>query len=419
MSRRHLWHWLRILGPGVITGAADDDPSGIATYAIAGASSGYSMLWVALITTPMQAAVQGMCARIGIVSGGGLLAAMRTIVPQWLLTLLAVMVVAANTFNIGADIAGMSASARMLLGLPVHLWVLIFGLLVLVGPIALSYRKFSRISLALCTTLFAYVITAFVVHPNWPLVALRTIVPEFRLQTSWIITFTGFLGTTITPYLFFWQSAMAVEEKKVLSKRGQAPHTVTRQEIADANIDVNTGMIFSNLIAFFIVVTTATTLGVQGHLVTTAQDAAEALRPLAGKFAYLLFAFGIIGTGLLAIPVLAGSSAYVLAETFNFRQGLDEKPVRAPGFYGTIVIGVAVGALIHFLPVDPMQTLLWSSVLNALVAVPLLIVIMMVANRKSVMGIWTNSRVTNLWAALAIVMLAAAGLSLFVFWGKT
>ena len=302
--------FLRNLGPGLVTGAADDDPSGISTYSVTGASTGFSMLWVALITTPMMAVIQGMCARIAMVGGIGLAAQMKKTFPNWLAFSLALAVIIANTFNVAADFSGMAASAHMVVGFPVLFWVFFFGALLLVAQVFFSYRLLSKIFKWLTLALFAYVITAFIVRPNWLDVLKHTVVPEFHFNGHWITTLVGVLGTTISPYLFFWQSSLMVEEEKELgrltvrSRKGATP-----REIADMRVDVNTGMVFSNVVMFFIITTTAVTLFSQGkHDIATAQDAAAALRPLAGDFAYILFAVGMIGTGMLAIPVLAGSS---------------------------------------------------------------------------------------------------------------
>jgi NRAMP (natural resistance-associated macrophage protein)-like metal ion transporter len=412
--------FMKNLGPGLITGAADDDPSGISTYSVTGATTGLSMLWVALITTPMMAVIQGMCARIGMVSGIGLAAQMRKSFPAWLAMSLALIVIIANTFNVGADFAGMSASAHMVLGLPVLLWVFFFGALLLVAQIFFSYRLLSRIFKWLTLALFAYVITAFVVHPDWLNVLKHTVVPEFHLNGHWITTLVGVLGTTISPYLFFWQSSLMVEEEKEIGRTTiQARKGATAQEIVDAHADVNTGMVYSNLVMFFIITTTAVTLGAHGrHDIATAQDAAEALRPLAGNFAYILFAVGMIGTGMLAIPVLAGSSAYVAAEMLRFRTGLGETPKRAPRFYFILAAGVVVGVLMNVVGIDPIKALFWSAVLNGVAAVPLVYAIIHIANRGDVMGRWKSSLLANIWGWATFVLMAAAAVMMFVYWNQ-
>jgi NRAMP (natural resistance-associated macrophage protein)-like metal ion transporter len=413
--------YLSILGPGLITGAADDDPSGISTYSVAGATTGLSMLWLALVTTPMMAVVQGMCARIGMVSGRGLAAVLRKQVPAPLLYVVAAMVIVANTFNIGADIAGMAASMQMVAGLSVLFWVFVSGAALIGVQVFLSYRAFVRVIKWLCLALFAYVVTAFVVRPDWAAVLAASVVPHISLTTTWVTTMVAVLGTTISPYLFFWQSSLMVEEEKAMGRTTQAARKgATADEISDAHADVNTGMLFSNLVMFFIIVTTATTLGAHGmHNIATAQQAAEALRPLAGNFAYLLFTLGMVGTGLLAVPSLAGSSAYVIADIFRFRQGMDEAPKRAPKFYAAVVAGIIVGIAMNVARVDPIKALYWSAVANGVASVPLVILVTIIANDSRVMGRWRNSWLANIWAGLAIVTMTGAAVLLFAYWGKS
>ena len=418
--RDRILRFFRNLGPGLITGAADDDPSGISTYSVTGASTGLSMLWVALITTPMMAVIQGMCARIGMVSGIGLAAQMRKTFPRWLAMSLAVIVIIANTFNVGADFAGMSASAHMVLGLPVLLWVLVFGALLIVSQMYFSYALLSSIFKWLTLSLFAYVITAFVVHPDWLNVLRNAVTPQFQLNGHWITTLVGVLGTTISPYLFFWQSSLMVEEEKQLGRRTiKERKGATDQEIVDAHTDVNTGMLFSNLVMFFIVTTTAVTLGAHGkHDIATAQDAAEALRPLAGNFAYILFTIGMVGTGMLAIPVLAGSSAYVAAEMLSFRTGLNETPARAPRFYFVLGAGIVVGVVMNFVGIDPIKALFWSAVLNGVSAVPLVYAVVHIANSAKIMGRWKSSLVANVWGWATFALMAVAAVLMFVYWNQ-
>ena len=420
-THERVLRFLRNLGPGLITGAADDDPSGISTYSVTGATTGLSMLWVALITTPMMAVIQGMCARIAMVSGIGLAAQMKKTFPNWLAYSLALIVVVANTFNIGADFSGMAASAHMVAGFPVFLWVFAFGALLLIAQVYFSYRLLSRIFKWLTLALFAYVITAFIVHPNWLDVLKHTLVPEFHLNGHWITTLVGVLGTTISPYLFFWQSSLMVEEEKELGRKTiKERKGATRQEIIDAHADVNTGMIFSNLVMFFIITTTAVTLFAHGkHDIATAQDAAQALRPLAGNFAYLLFAVGMIGTGMLAIPVLAGSSAYVAAEMLHFRTGLNETPKRAGRFYAILAAGVIVGVIMNIIGIDPIKALFWSAVLNGVAAVPLVYAIVHLANRRDVMGQWKSSLLANIWGWATFALMGAAAVLMFVYWNKS
>jgi len=409
--------FFQVLGPGLITGAADDDPSGISTYSVAGAATGFSMLWLTLITTPMMAVVQGMCARISMVTGEGLATVMRKRLPLALAYGLAGLVIVANTFNLGADIGGMADAAHLVIPLPVDAWVFFFGVGLLAAQTWLSYALIVRIFKWLTLALFAYVVTAFVVHPPWLNVALQFLVPRVHLDGAWISTMVGVLGTTITPYLFFWQSSLTVEDEKEAGNTTLASRRGTdEQSVKDMHTDVNAGMIYSNLVAFFIIVTTAATLGAHGrHDIATAQQAAEALRPLAGPFAALLFTLGMVGTGMLAVPVLAGSSAYVAAQTFKFREGLGEPPVRAPKFYGIIAAGIVIGIAMNLLRVDAIKALFWSAILNGVAAVPLIAVIVWLASHKSVMGEWRSSMLARVWGWATFALMALAALGMFYF----
>lgn len=416
-------HFLRNLGPGIITGAADDDPSGISTYSVAGATTGLSMLWLALITTPMMAVVQGMCARIAMVSGVGLAAMMRKLFPNWLAFSLAGLVVVANTFNIGADLAGMSASAHMVPGLsvvPVVLWVTAFSVLLVLTEFFCSYALLSSVLKWLALALLAYVVTAFLVRPDWGDILRHAVVPEFHRDGHWITTVVALLGTTISPYLFFWQSSVMVEEEKDKGRRRLAQRKgATKDEICDAHADVNTGMIYSNVVMFFIIATTAVTLGAHGkHDIATAQDAAEALRPLAGNFAYLLFTLGMVGTGLLAIPVLAGSSAYVASEMLSFHTGLGEPPKRAPRFYAILAAGIVIGTILNVLRLDPIKVLFWSAVFNGVAAVPLVFAVVTIASNAKVMGQWKSSILARVWGWLTFALMTLAAIAMFVFWNQ-
>lgn len=410
----------RKLGPGLITGAADDDPSGISTYSVAGATAGLSMLWFVPLTTIMMAVIQGMCARIGMVSGFGLAAMIRKTFPVWLAYPLALVVIVANTFNIGADIAGMAGSANLVFRLPTTVWVLSFGALLVVAQVFLPYRVIVKVIKYLSISLFAYVITAFIVQPDWGNVLRHTLVPEVHFTGRWITTAMGVLGTTITPYLFFWQASLMVEDERMLGKITVADRRgATEREIVDAHVDVNTGMIFSNMVMFFIIVTTAVTLGAHGkHDIQNAQDAAEALRPLAGNFAALLFAVGMVGTGLLAVPALAGSSAYVAAETFAFRSGLDQPLHKARRFYAVLAAGIVVGMAMNLLKVDPIKALFWSAVLNGVVAVPLVAAVVLIAGNPAIMGRWTSSRLAVAWGWITTAFMACAAVAMFVFWNQ-
>ena len=412
--------YLSILGPGLITGASDDDPSGISTYSIAGASTGYSMLWIVLLTTPMMAVIQAMCARIALVTGANLATTMRQLLPRWLLYVLGMSVIAANTINAGADLEGMAAGAQLVFGLPRIAWVLLFGAMLIIIQVFFSYRLFGSIVKWLTLSLFAYVVTAFVVHAPWLLVLRHLFVPELHFNAGWLTTLVAVLGTTITPYLFFWQSALEIEndvDAGQLSQKSREGATPT--EIADMHTDVNIGMIFSNVVAFFIIVTTAATLGAHSnHNIATAADAARALVPFAGRFASWLFALGMLGTGLLAVPALVASSAYILTGSFGFRWGLGRTPWRAPQFYGTLVAGMIVAISMGLLNIDPIGALFWCAVINGVVAVPILIVIVMLASNRRVMGNWTSSLVARIWGWMTVGAMTAAAVGMFAFWGK-
>jgi NRAMP (natural resistance-associated macrophage protein)-like metal ion transporter len=406
-----------MLGPGLITGAADDDPSGISTYSVAGASTGYSTLWLALVSTPMMAVIQGMCARIAMVNGEGLAAIVRKTLPRWLAYSLACLVIVANTFNVGADIGGMAAAAHLIVPIPHEAMVFLFGIGLIAAQIWLAYAVIERIFKWLTLSLFAYVVTAFVVHPPWKEVLLRLAVPEVHLNAAWLSTVVGVLGTTITPYLFFWQSSLMIEQEKEEGKKTiKARRGTDERSLKLMHADVDTGMIYSNLVAFFIIVTTASTLGAHGvHDIATAKQAAEALRPLAGRFAELLFTLGMVGTGMLAVPVLATSSAYVAAETFGFREGLNEPLGRATRFYAIITVGILIGITMNLLHVDAVRALFWSAVLNGIAAVPLIAVIVWLASRRKTMGKWISSPVARAWGWGTFALMAAATTGMFYF----
>lgn len=412
--------FFKVLGPGLITGAADDDPSGISTYSVAGATTGFSMLWLTLISTPMMAVIQGMCARISMVTGEGLAAVMRKRLPIALAYALATLVIVANTFNVGADLGGMADAAHLVLPLPVDAWVFFFGVALMAAQIWLSYAKIARIFKWLTLSLFAYIITAFVVRPPWAHVLRQFVIPHIRFDSGWLSTMVGVLGTTITPYLFFWQSSLMVEEEKVVGNTTIASRRGTNERaVKDMHTDVNAGMIFSNLVAFFIIVTTAATLGAHGkHDIATAQQAAEALRPLAGRFAELLFTLGMVGTGILAVPVLVGSSAYVAAETFKFREGLNETPHRAPAFYGVVAGGIILGIAMNLLRVNAIKALFWSAVLNGITAVPLIAVIVWLASNSSIMGPWKSSLIARAWGWGTVALMGVATLGMFYFMAR-
>lgn len=403
----HATRFLRALGPGVVTGAADDDPSGIATYSISGATAGYTQLWAALITTPMMAVLMGMCARIGLVSGAGLVRVLKETFDRRLIFALVVLTVAANTLNIGADFGGMAASMSLIVPMPEIVWIAIFGAVIFAVEIYASYRVFARVVEILCLSLLAYVITAFIVNPPWMTVFYALVIPQFQWNAAWMTTFLAVLGTTITPYLFIWQGSMYNEE--VRAHRHEST-------IRDAHADINAGMIYSNAMTFFVIVTTAATLGAQHLPIATAEQAAAALRPLAGNFASAVFAMGIVGTGLLAIPVIAGSSAYALADYFRWEASLDDKPRQAPAFYTVVVLGLVCGVAMAALHLDAMKMLLYSAAFNGIAVVPLIYFVLRTASMPEIMGRWTASRAARIVGWAAFVLMALASLATVYSW---
>jgi NRAMP (natural resistance-associated macrophage protein)-like metal ion transporter len=410
---RRVSGWATSLGPGLITGAADDDPSGIATYSITGASTGLSMLWTALITTPMMGVIDGTCARIGLVTGKGLMTALATTMPRPLVYALATLVGLANTFNIGADLNAMAGAAHLLTRLPSVIWLVAFAGAIITVEVFFSYRSFADVIKWLCLALLAYVVTAFIVHPPWWRVFFNLLVPHVELTGAWLTTLTAALGTTITPYLFFWQTSMTAEERAARRRDEGRSDKANPRSVAAVHADANTGAIYSNVVMFFIIVTAASTLGAHGVThIATAQQVAEALRPLAGNFAFALFTLGIVGTGLLAVPVLAGSTAYMAAELHGFREGLAMQWWRAPGFYGVIVVGVLAGVGMSLARMDPVQALFWSAVFNGIAAVPLLYALIRVGRDTRILGKWTVSRAAQawLWLAFGLMLLSVGGM---------
>lgn len=407
---------LRSLGPGIITGAADDDPSGIATYSVAGAQLGTKLLWTALLTWPLMAAVQMMCARIGMVTGQGLAGAFRQRFPRWLLLVFVVALLIANTINIAADLAGMADAAAMLSGINSHWFVIAFALLISWATVRLPYQQIANVLKWLVLVLFAYPITAFVVGSDWGQVLRATLVPSIpRSQAEWA-TLVAILGTTISPYLFFWQTSEEVEEEKSAGQSTLAMRRgATTQELELRNIDVGVGAFFSNIVMFFIILTTAITLNRHGITnIETSRQAAEALRPFAGNFAATLFTLGIVGVGFLAIPTLAGSAAYAFAETLGWRQGLNKKLKQARWFYALILVSTAAGVGLDFIGVNPVKALYWTAVINGLLAPFLLVAILIVAADTKLMQGQPSSRLGWIVVALTTIAMFAAGVAMFV-----
>lgn len=412
--------FFQVLGPGLITGASDDDPSGIGTYSVAGASLGFSTLWLALVTLPMIAAVQYSCAKIGMVTGQGLAGVLRKNYPKPLLYLAVAALFVANTLNVGADIGAIAAAIELLHPVPILPTIFLVSVGILVIQFFGSYKLIVNVFKWLTIVLFAYIATAFFVHVDAMEVLKATFIPSFKPTAEYVSTLVAILGTTISPYLFFWQASQQVEEdksegKKALWQRRGASH----EELKVAAMDVNAGMLLSNSVMYFIIFTCAATLHAHGQThITSATDAAKALVPVAGKFSELLLALGLIGTGLLAIPILTGSAAYAISEAFGWRYGLDEKPYRAKQFYAVIAISTIAGMAMNFFGMNAISALFWSAVINGLVAPPLLILIMLIVNNQKIMGDKVNSPITNFagWASTAAM--TAAAIALFFTWGK-
>lgn len=410
--------FVRELGPGLVTGAADDDPSGIATYSQAGAAFGYGLLWTALITLPLMTAVQLMCARIGLVTRHGLAAVLREHYSRWLLWFACLLLFTANTINIAADLGGMAAAARMLSGFPAVWFVPAFTLLILVLLIFGSYRSMTRVFKWLTLVLFAYVIAGFVANPDWDTVLGEVIRPRIVFSRDYLLTFVAILGTTISPYLFFWQAAQNAEQEEYIEKKIEGrPRRALQRELRASQRDVATGMFISNLIMFFIVLTAGATLHQAGQTdIQTAEQAAAALRPLAGNAAYLLFTLGLVGTGMLAVPVLAGSAAYALAEAGAWNRGMSEKVHDARNFYGVIVVAMLIGMALNFAHLNAVKLLFWTAVINGLLAPPLIVILLFVCNNPRVMGEHRNGWKLNLFGILAAVLMTFAGLALAFSW---
>jgi NRAMP (natural resistance-associated macrophage protein)-like metal ion transporter len=406
------------LGPGLITGAADDDPSGIATYSQAGAQFGFNMLWTMILTYPLMTAVQLVSARIGRVTGCGLAKNIGGILPKPLVMVIVALLFIANTVNIGANLAAMGAAAKLAVGGPAAVYTVVLALLSLTLQMFISYETYARYLKWLTLVLLAYVAVLFVVKIDWIAAAKGFVWPGFPLDANSFTVVVAILGTTISPYLFFWQSSQEVEEieqdpkaEPLKEKPQQAP-----KEMRRINLDTAVGMAVSNLVAIAIMMSTAATLHAQGKTeIGSAADVAEALRPIAGNFAFALFSLGIIGTGLLSLPVLAGSAAYAFGESRGWKCGLENKPWEAVGFYGVIAAATLLGLVIEFSPIDPIRALFWSAVINGFVAVPIMASMMVVANKRDQMGRFTVSTPVLFfgWGATVVMALAAAAMLLF------
>ncbi len=410
--KRSGWSALRLLGPGLVTGAADDDPSGIATYSQAGAQFGYGLLWTIFLTTPFMIAIQLVSARIGRVTGKGLAANIASVAPRWIVFGLVALLVGANTFNIAADIAAMAESLSLVIGGLNHEHALIFAAASTLLQVFLPYRRYAPFIKVLTLSLFAYVATALMVDVPWSTALLAAVWPSPSTDAGYLLTVVAVLGTTISPYLFFWQASQEVEEMNQ-GKVDRPLRELKKKDHPDLlriRIDTTIGMIFSNAIAFFIILTTATVLHARGVTnIASATQAAEALRPLAGDFTFLLFALGIIGTGMLAIPVLAGSAAYGVAEIFGWHATLEAKPDEAAGFYSIIAAATIIGFGLGFTGIDSIHMLVWSAVLNGIAAVPIMAMMMMIVSNPKLMGRFRGQTwlIALGWIGTAIMAVAA------------
>ncbi len=406
--------YLKALGPGLITGASDDDPSGIGTYSQTGAAFGYGQLWTMLFTVPLMTGIQEQCARIALQTGTGLAVNIRRHFPKPVLYFCVMLLFIANTINLGADLGAMAAAGTMLLGIPFVIWLVAITVVSTALLVFVEYRRYARVLRFLTLALFAYVLVPFVSPMDWGQAARGTFIPTLSLDRNYLLNLVAVLGTTISPYLFFWQANQEVEEEINEGKTSERKRRgVSALQLKWMRTDVTSGMLLSNVVAWFIIATTASTLAAHGvRTIESAPQAAEALKPIAGNFAYALFAIGIIGTGLLAVPILAGSAAYAVSEALKMREGLYLKVRQAPGFYAVIVLSTVVGFAMNLMGIDPIRALYYSAVLNGLVAPPLLVIIMLLGNNRHIMKDKANGRVSNTlgWITTALMTVAAGAL---------
>jgi len=406
----------RSLGPGIITGAADDDPSGIATYSVAGAQYGSALLWTALFTWPLMVAVQTMCARIGMVTGRGIAGALRHKFPRPVILVAAIALFIANTINVGADLTGMADASELLTGIDSHVWVVVLGVGIAVATIRLRYAVLATVLKWLALSLAAYVMTALYVGPDWSVVARDTFVPHIPAAGGAWATVVAILGTTISPYLFFWQASQEVEEEKAIGRRRVQDRVGAKDdEITTRTIDITIGGFFSNAAMFFIILATALTLHRAGLTkIETSRDVAEALAPIAGRFASLLYTVGLLGTGALAIPTLAGSGAYAFAEIFGWRQGIDEPYTRAPGFYAMFISSVAIGVGLDFANVNAVAALYWTAVINGVLAPFLLVGILIAASDHDLMHGQPSTPLGRAVVGVTALLMFGAAIGMFL-----
>lgn len=414
VAPRRVRRFFAELGPGLITGAADDDPSGISTYSVTGAAFGYAPLWTALFSFPLMVSVQLMCARLGMVTGRGLAGVLRRNYPRWVLWGACSLLIVANVVNIGADLGGMAETTGMVVGTKAFIFTPVYAALIISLLFWTSYRLIAKIFKWLTLILFAYVIAAFLAHPDWHSVWRATFIPHIKWSSDYLATFVGILGTTISPYLFFWQASQEVEEERKMGRRSVGERKgATNEELRQSRTDVLTGMFFSNFVMYFIILTTAATLHAHGQTqIETAQQAAEALKPLAGNGAYLLFTLGLIGTGMLGVPVLAGSAAYAVSEASAWRGTLEDKPRLSRKFYTVVAVSLLLGLMLNFAGVNAVRMLFLSAVLNGVLAPPLIVLVVLLTSNKKVMGERINPPYLRWlgWATAAIMTAAAVGM---------
>lgn len=411
--------FLGILGPGLISGAADDDPSGIGTFSQTGAQFGYVQLWTAIFTIPLMVAIQEMCARIALETGSGLAVVIRKYYPKPVLFACVFLLFGANTINLSADLGAMAAAGQLLIPLPFWVWLVGITLLTVGLEVFLNYNQYARVLRFLTLSLLAYVLTIFVVNQDWGQALRDTFIPTLQFNRARLMNLVALFGTTISPYLFFWQASQEVEEeidegrKTIRARRG-----VSKTELKWMRADVITGMAISNMVTWFIILTTASTLHRNGITdIASAPQAAEALRPLAGEFAFLIFAAGIIGTGLLAVPILAGAAAYAVADTFKWPEGLSLKLKQAPQFYGVIALATVLGAAMNMLGINPIKALYYSAILNGLVAPPLLILLMLIGNSRKILRNRVNGRLSNWTGGIAALVMTVTAVTLLLSLG--
>lgn len=399
------------MGPGLITGASDDDPSGIATYTQAGARFGPQLLWTAVVTYPLMVAIQGMCARIGVVTGEGLMGTINRYYSRRLMFLILAISFPSIVLNIGADIAGMGAVGNLLFpAVPSYLFSIAFTVLLLYAIIVWSYHRIARVLKWLCIVLFSYILIPFLIDTDWTSVLRSTVLPTFTNDAAWFMALVGILGTTISPYLFFWQASMEVEEQN------EWHLVVDKKLIHDVDVDVRGGMLYTNIVFYFIILAAGTVLYNAGvRDINTVEEAARALKPLAGDMAYALFALGVIGTGFLAIPVLGGALSYMMAEAFDWPEGLNKKFHEARGFYITLVVSLLIGLGINFIGISPIQALIWTAVLYGITAPVLIGVILLICNNGSIMGDYVNSRWANVMGGITLVLMTSAAVALLYY----